>query len=246
VNALEVVELLLMANAIEDVITRPGCGGAYELPVRCPQRKENGVVNFLVVFREVELVSINQVQGWATNRVRVIRKGFNDRSIPKSNFGFESLPTAPYLPWELLNESVDLANDQLALPEAWADNSSLVTIGEDADPKEEGCHNMRLAALPAPHQNNELMVLCRLEELDLILCGFKPEDVFAEHGRALGCSPLEIIEGYLCNFLMACRLFCLSIQGFLASFKITPFPVVPTFGYFPQSGGVPRLVVRFP
>ena len=109
----------VVEDFVEDAVGSPGCAGADEFSVRRAQRKEHGVVEFFVVWDEVEFVRVDYVESWSADGFGVVRVCFYVAVVVKCDAGFLWFLVCGF--WEFLEESVDVFDDEFGLSPAWSD-----------------------------------------------------------------------------------------------------------------------------
>jgi len=87
VEGFEVGEVFVAEDFEEDAVGVPWCAGAYEFSVGGSERVEDGVVEFLVVWDEVEFVGVDYVEGWSSDGFWVVWEGFDGAAVGEVNLG---------------------------------------------------------------------------------------------------------------------------------------------------------------
>ena len=100
------------------------------------------------------LVPIDNVECWSSDRVWVVRKGFDFGAIREHNHGTHGFPDIAGR--QLLCVRSDLGNHVLGLPERRADDSAPTIWMLQIEVQEFGRHRVRLTCLPSPSGSYEL------------------------------------------------------------------------------------------
>jgi hypothetical protein len=93
--------------------------GADEFAVCGSKREEHGVVEFFVVWDEVEFISVNDVEFWSAYGFRVVRVRFYAASVGEGYRGFLRLLVGGF--GEFGEEAVYVFDYEFGLSPAWSD-----------------------------------------------------------------------------------------------------------------------------
>ena len=109
----------VVEDFVEYAVCVPWCAGADEFAVCCAEREEHGVVEFFVVWDEVEFVGVDDVEFGSAYGFGVVWVCFDGAAVVECDGGF--LWFFVGVSWELGEEAVDVFDDEFGLSPAWSD-----------------------------------------------------------------------------------------------------------------------------
>lgn len=116
----------VVEDFVEDAVRVPRRAGADEFAVCGSKREEHGVVEFFVVWDEVEFISVNDVEFWSAYGFGVVWVRFDGAAVGEGYRGFLGLLVGGF--GEFGEEAVYVFDYEFGLSPAWSDYAD-VCIG---------------------------------------------------------------------------------------------------------------------
>jgi len=110
---------LVVEDFVEDAVCAPGCAGADEFAVCGAEGEEHGVVEFFVVWDEVEFVCVDYVEFWSAYGFRVVWVRFDGAVVGEGYGGFLGFFVGGS--GEFGEEAVYVFDYEFGLSPAWSD-----------------------------------------------------------------------------------------------------------------------------
>jgi hypothetical protein len=159
----EIGKVLVVTHLPKQRIRIPRRRRRNQLTISCPKRKQNSIIERLVVWHEIRFFNPDNLESWTPDCIRIVWESFNHAAIWQSNHRLLNLQA--WLLRKLSTETTHAPNVNFGLPPAWTNNRYIAIGMLPSILKKQRRNRKTLARLTSPTHNRKLVLLKQFSEL---------------------------------------------------------------------------------